>query len=142
MVVRLDLERDCEPITDRDDAGVLAGPLQHVWCLCRESLQNGTRMLVGAVLTPESADDPQLGERGRAPEHGDQTLVLLLVDPMFRDERRGDSGITSAWRHRGHTRLPLSRESTPGVSLRPRIQAQDCTLAPGAASSQARCRRR
>src|SRR5262249_39203315 len=76
-VVRLDLECDSEAVADGDDAGVPAGSLQDIRRLRGERPQYGTRMLVGAVLAPERAHDPELGERRRAAEHLDQPLKLV-----------------------------------------------------------------
>src|SRR5690242_928901 len=52
-------------------------------------------MLVGAVLAPQRADNPQLSEGGLAPQHGDETLILVGGDTMFGNEGRSDAGI--AW---------------------------------------------
>src|SRR4029078_1608723 len=81
MVVRLDLERHSHAVTDRDDAGVLAGALQHVWRLGGQRAEQGTRVLVRAVLAPERADDPELGEGRLATEHVDEAVVLAEGEP-------------------------------------------------------------
>jgi hypothetical protein len=43
-------------------------------------------VLVRAVLVPQRADHAELGERGRAPEHVDEPLVLVLGEPVLGDE--------------------------------------------------------
>src|SRR6476646_455296 len=53
-------------------------------------------MLVGAVLAPQRADDPQLGEGGLAAQHGKEALILVGGDAMFGDECRSDAGIAGA----------------------------------------------
>src|SRR5690349_5526032 len=95
MVVRLDLERHRHAVPDRDDPGVLAWPLEHVRRLGGQRTKQGSRMLVGAVLTPERTDDPQLGERRLAAKHVDETIVLAEGEPVLGDERGGDLRV--AW---------------------------------------------
>ena len=92
MVVRLDLEGDGESVADRDDAGVFAGALQHVRRLGREGLEQRPRVLVGAVLAPQRADDSQLGERRLATEHVDEALVLVGRQSVF---ARSSAGVIS-----------------------------------------------
>jgi hypothetical protein len=60
VVVRLDLERDREPVTDVDDAGVLAGALQDALAARREAAEERGRVLVAAVLRPEDGEDGEL----------------------------------------------------------------------------------
>ena len=62
MVVRFDLEDGREAVADVDDAGVLAGPLQHLRTLGRQLLQMHARALVAAVLAPHHREDAELGE--------------------------------------------------------------------------------
>ena len=101
MIVRLDLKRDGETIADGDDTSILSGSLQDVRRLGRKAPQKGTRVLVGAVLAPECADDAQLGEGRRPSEHLLDALVFLDCQTMLGDERRRDRRITGArkWRH-------------------------------------------
>ena len=96
VVVRLDLERDGESVADGNDARVLAGALEHVRRLRRQRLEDGSRVLVGAVLAPQRAHDAQLGERRRAAEHRRQALVLLGGQPVLGDERGSDDRIAGA----------------------------------------------
>jgi hypothetical protein len=60
MVVRLDLEGDGDPVAEVDDAGVLAGALQHSFALRRESPEQVRGVLVAAVLRPEHGEDGEL----------------------------------------------------------------------------------
>src|SRR5207244_9998489 len=60
MIVRLDLEDDRQPVTDVDRPRVLAWSLEHVRALRRQLAQQRLRRLVGAVLTPQRAEHPEL----------------------------------------------------------------------------------
>ncbi len=60
MVVALHLEGDRLAVADRDDAGVLAGALEHGRALGRKSAQEERRMLVTAVLRPEEGEHSEL----------------------------------------------------------------------------------
>ena len=68
MVVRLALERDGEAVAEIENAGVLAGPLEHTLALRRQPLQERRRMLVAAVLRPEEGKNRQLELVRRATE--------------------------------------------------------------------------
>jgi hypothetical protein len=93
VVVRLDLERHREAVADADHAGVLTGSLQHERRLGGERLEQRARMLVRAVLAPQRADDAQLSEGRLAPQHVDESAILVRRESVFGDERRGDGGI-------------------------------------------------
>src|SRR5688572_22725049 len=103
MVVRFDLEGDREAVTDRDDASVLARPLQHPRGFGGQRSQQRTRVLVRAVLAPERAHHAKLGERRLASQHRAQSLELLRRQSMLRDQRRRDPGIagTGSYGHYG-----------------------------------------
>ena len=61
VVVRFDLERDGQPVADRDDAGVLAGPGDDALALPVGSVRSsGLRALVRAVLAPHDAEHREL----------------------------------------------------------------------------------
>jgi hypothetical protein len=60
MVVRLDLERDREPLAEVEDACVLAGPLEDALAGRRQPSQERRRVLVPAVLRPEEGEDREL----------------------------------------------------------------------------------
>ena len=60
VVVALDLERNGEPVSEVEDARVLARPLQHALPLARQPLQEKRRVLVAAVLRPEEREDREL----------------------------------------------------------------------------------
>src|ERR1019366_1623143 len=96
MVVRLDLERHGESVTDRDHAGVLTGTLQHVRRRGREFPEQGPRMFVRAVLAPQRAHDAEFRERRRAAQHVHQAIVLVPREPMLGNECRRDRGIAGA----------------------------------------------
>ena len=91
VVVRLDLERDREPVAEVDHAGVLARPLQHALAVRREPLQQPRRVLVAAVLRPEDGEDGELEVVRRAPEQLPDTLELPVgeteraVERLLRD---------------------------------------------------------
>src|SRR6185369_11279905 len=88
-------ERHRHAVTDRDDAGILARALQHVGRLGGQRTKQGPRVLVGAMLAPERADDPELREGRLAAEHVDEAVVLAEREPVLGDERGGDLRV--AW---------------------------------------------
>ena len=81
VVVRLDLEDDGEAAAHVDDAGVLgAGGHEDAGGIAREQAKEGPRVLVGAVLAPEGAEEAEL-EAVRLPvEAVDDALVLLRTE--------------------------------------------------------------
>jgi hypothetical protein len=60
MVVRLDLERDCRPVAEIEDARVLPRPLEDAFPRRRQALQERRRVLVSAVLRPQQGEDREL----------------------------------------------------------------------------------
>src|SRR5690606_7976463 len=90
VVVRLDLERDGKTITDGNDAGVLTRSLKHPGRLGGEGAQHWPGVLVGAVLVPESRNDTQFSERGCAPEHVQEQVVLVRREAMLGNEFGSD----------------------------------------------------
>jgi len=58
--VRLDLERDREPVAEIEDAGVLARPLEDALAAGREAAEERGGVLVPAVLGPQEREDRQL----------------------------------------------------------------------------------
>src|SRR5712664_2819220 len=76
MVVRLDLEGDSPTAGQPQHAGVLARALDDLRAGRRQVLENGPRMLVGAVLAPQGGEDAQLRERGGPAEHRYDTRVF------------------------------------------------------------------
>jgi len=60
MVVRLDLERDREPVAEDEHARVLAGTLEDALAGRRQPLEERRRVLVAAVLRPEQREDGEL----------------------------------------------------------------------------------
>ena len=86
VVVRLDLERDGVPVTDVDDAGVLADAdhqvLAHlVGDVVAELAQMHLARLVGAVLAPHHRVHRQLRRRRPAAEDLVQLGVLVGLEP-------------------------------------------------------------
>jgi hypothetical protein len=95
MVVTLDLERDRLAVTEIEDAGVLARPLQNSRALARETLQEVGRMLVPAVLGPEEREHREL-EVVRLPTEQRPDTVELPVRQAERAVEKlvGDAGQT------------------------------------------------
>jgi len=60
MVVRLDLERDREPVAEVEHTCVLAGALQNALAGRGQTPKQRRRMLVPAVLRPEEREDGEL----------------------------------------------------------------------------------
>ena len=79
MVVRLDLHRDREAVSDVDDPGVLdSGPDEEPRAVGGEDREQRLGVLVAAVLTPERAEHPELDGVRLAPQPVDDRLVLGL----------------------------------------------------------------
>ena len=68
VVVALHLEDDAVAVAEVDDAGVLAGALDHLRARRRQRLQPDARGLIGAVLAPHDREDAELGEARLAAE--------------------------------------------------------------------------
>ena len=79
VVVGLDLERDREPVADRDDAGVLARPGDDALALRRQRPEQRLRALVRAVLAPHDAEHRQLEVVRVAPAQPVADGVELVV---------------------------------------------------------------
>jgi hypothetical protein len=73
--VALDLHGDGPAVADVDDAGVLAGALQHARPLGGEAAER-PRVLVAAVLAPHERVDGELGHGGCPAEYLDDVVVL------------------------------------------------------------------
>ena len=80
MIVRLDLEDDRQPVTDVDRPRVLAWSLEHVRALRRQLAQQRLRRLVGAVLTPQRAEHPELQVIRVATQGANDGTVLILLE--------------------------------------------------------------
>ena len=88
------LKVSASPPPEVDDAGVLAGALQHLRALGGELAQEDARVLVGAVLGPERGEKAQLGEARLATEPANDAVVLLggeavAEGELLRDLRLG-----------------------------------------------------
>ena len=90
VVVRLHLEGDRPAVADADDAGVLAGALQHARALVREHAQRLARVLVAAVLAPHERVHVELGHARHAPEDHDDLLVLVELQSELHGELGGE----------------------------------------------------
>jgi hypothetical protein len=100
VVVALDLEHDCEPVADRDDTRVLAGPLEHLRSRGGQPLQVLLRRLVRAVLRPHHREDPELGVARRAAEDLLDLCVLRVGQPVIAREREVDLRLHELLLHR------------------------------------------
>ncbi len=93
VVVRLDLERDRQPLADVDDAGVLAhadeqplAPFSREWPWpVAELAQVHLAALVRAVLAPHDRVHRQLGLGGPAAEHALDAVVLVVLEPQLEE---------------------------------------------------------
>jgi hypothetical protein len=115
MIVRLDLEGHRPAVRQAQDAGVLAGPLDHVRPGGGEGPEDGLRVLVAAVLRPERREHAQLGERRRTAEQLQNALVLHLVQVVLAHHLGGDRTLAREGRrlgcagHRGAAHVPVLR---------------------------------
>src|SRR2546423_1889718 len=83
MIVRLDLECDRESIADIDNAGILAGTLQHRRTLRRQPAQMDARTLVAAVFAPHHTENSELRQRRLAFQDRDDLLVFAVGDSVL-----------------------------------------------------------
>ena len=90
VVVALHLEHDREPVADRDHAGVLARPLDHVRRAGRQRAQMDLRGLVRAVLVPHRRENAELGDRRLAADQLQNALVFLGLEAVLGDQRGSD----------------------------------------------------
>ena len=150
VVVRLDLERDREPVADRDDAGVLARAGDDALAGGRQRPQQRLRALVRAVLAPHDAEHRQLEVvRVAAAEPVADRVELVVGDAepaMERLHRALGHGHRRADRD-GDRRLvgaPRGALDQRADDPEPVVRAEDRLRrrAPGAASARPRCRPR
>jgi hypothetical protein len=99
VIVRFDLERQCEPLPDIDHSCVLARPLKHPGRLRGELAQQRPRVLVAAVLRPHGAEDAQLGVGRLAIENAEDQLVFLRRETVLLDQLLGDRRVAVAGTH-------------------------------------------
>src|SRR5262249_33486981 len=72
-----------------DHAGVLARTLDHPGRLGGQGAQMDLGGLVRAVLVPHRREDAELGETRRARDQRTDALILVRLEPMGLDQRRG-----------------------------------------------------
>ena len=107
VVVRLDLERDREPVPDRDDAGVLARPGDDALAGGRQRPEQRLRALVRAVLAPHDAEHRQL-----------EVVRVTATEPVAdRVELLVGHAETAMERLHGGAPPPSSRRPRPTASL-------------------------
>ena len=100
VVVALDLEGDGQAVADVDDAGVLAGALEHRRSVRWKALQQQRRVLVAAVLGPEQREDRELeGVRLALQQRAD-----TVGSPSVRPSARWSAGVQ--FRDRGQREIP------------------------------------
>src|ERR1700733_4223547 len=78
MIVRLDLKGASPAVANVDDAGILAGTLQHEFATRGQTFQMHARRLVRAVLAPHHAEDTEFGEGRLALAEKLLDLLVLL----------------------------------------------------------------
>ena len=86
VVVALHLEDDAVAIAEVDDAGVLAGALDHLLAGGRQRAQPDARGFVGAVLAPHDGKDAELGVARLAAEDFQEPLVFARRQPVLGDD--------------------------------------------------------
>src|SRR5437870_10494019 len=118
MVVRLGLEDDRQSVTAIDGARVFAGSLQDLGPLGGQLAQQRFRGLVGAVLTPQRAEHPELQVIRVATQGANDGTVLILLEghgvelgPSHR-QRHHTATRARAWMAERRTASPSSPPST------------------------------
>ena len=80
VVVRFDLERDCQAVADVDHARVLARPGDDVFACRRERCEQRPAALVRTVLAPHDAEHRELEVVRIATEAAPYCLELVVSD--------------------------------------------------------------
>ncbi len=96
VVVALHLEDGRQALADGDDAGVLAGAVDHPGRARRQLAQPDAGGFVGAVLRPHDAEHAELGQRRRAAQDREHARVLVPAEPELAGERLVDRGFGHA----------------------------------------------
>ncbi len=112
VVVRFHLEGDGPALADPDDAGVFAGPLDHLRAVGGEGPEHGARVLVRAVLAPQRGEDAQLDVGGIAAQDGPDAAELFGGETVLANQLRGEGRVPGAGVRRRHwpglTRTPVT----------------------------------
>ena len=115
MVVRFELERDGQPVADRHDARVLAGPRHDALAAGRQRAQQRPGALVRAVLAPHDAEHRELEVVRVAAEPLTDRVQLLVGEPERPMQRRRPAS-RSAGRH-PERRRPSVIGRPPGAGI-------------------------
>ena len=87
MIVRLDLERNGEPVADINDAGVFfAGADQDFLRLGWEGFEQWTSVFVGTMLAPHHREDAEFGVVWFAAEDFLDTREFVRRQVVFLDQ--------------------------------------------------------
>src|SRR4029453_12172764 len=97
MVVRFNLERDGEAISNVNDAGVFSRALKDGRAFGRQASQVDARTLIAAVLGPHHAEDAKLGEGRLALQDADDALVFGVCESVLRELVLRDHGYKSLY---------------------------------------------
>ena len=123
VVVALHLEHHRLPITNIDDAGILARAADHLRAGGRQGAQPFLRGFVGTMLVPHGREDAEFGEARRPAQKLQDALVFVRLQAMAGGQFLGDVWL---WFHefprrRGRTSARFYRLD-PGIgsARRPR----------------------
>jgi drug/metabolite transporter (DMT)-like permease len=96
VVVALDLEAHREPVTEVEDARVLARPLEDAIARARQPAEQERRVLVAAVLRPEQREDGELEVVRLTLEQRDDVVELPVRESELAMERVFDGRAQTA----------------------------------------------
>ena len=82
-------------ITDIDDTGVLARPLQHARALGGQGLEPFFRAFIGTMLVPHGREDAEFGKGRLAPDQVEYLLVFVGLETVIGDEFGGDFDVVA-----------------------------------------------
>ncbi len=90
VIVRFDFECNGDIVTDIDDPGVFARPLQDVCALGRQLLQVNAGAFIRAVFAPHHAEDTQLRQAGFAAQEAQDLLIFVWCELVRGNNIRRD----------------------------------------------------